>query len=160
MIFAAWLQAIGSLILLIVTSVYVSYTYRIIHSPHKTILKPIKIDVESNGLTISIQNIGPNIAYNVMLETVVYKINEKAREIIVERSDFEVKPNEEAEYLFSQYTTELKYPFIISWETVTGQKSISEWFYSNKYGKEKFEYKCILSKNKYKKLIKKLRKTI
>jgi hypothetical protein len=116
-----------------------------LHSMHRTYLKPTVIKFEMSRISIIIKNIGPGIALNISLKSELLKnplLEEKKGKEVFERKvaegSFELKPNEEKEYYFDQgFTSDLKHPITICWRSVTGEKQKSKWIYSGK-GRNEF----------------------
>ena len=163
MLVAAWVQAVSTVILLIVTGVYVVYTRRIIHSPHSTILKPSSITRDFKNVRIYIENIGPNPAYDVRIESILVKnmlLNEgkSVKELKTAEGTYCIRPSEKIEYIFEEdyFSTDLTEPFIIKWTSTTGDNAISIWYYNAKNKVEEFRKDINSAKKEYKKIINRL----
>lgn len=119
-----FVQTTGSLLLLIVTIIYVVFTGRLIHTPQKAYLI-INLLVRGNGphYTIKIQNLGPGVAKNVNVKIINPLIYRK----IKVPGPIAMAVDQECNYWFKQPLFKKDYPIYISWCSVTGKKQKSMW---------------------------------
>ncbi len=137
---AAWLQAIASFFLVIITAVYVCLTYKLLHAPYKAFLKPISVRIKQNfGPTIKIRNLGPNLATNIRVKIVVlsdFTLDPLGGESLQGWAEYklakthgltEISPYKEDEYSFKDIAAFDKYPLFIQWETIIGKTQQTAW---------------------------------
>lgn len=128
------LQTITSMFLLVVTVIYVTATFKMLHSSHKSFLRPLK--VKGNELTV--KNFGPGIAINIKLflnskytkeidpnkdpTGMLFEIF-KDRYFLVERETFELEANHSISFIFDEETIRLN-KILLYWETITGERML------------------------------------
>ncbi len=133
------MQMVLSLVLVIVTTCYAIFTYKILHASYKSILVPLLYDLSDNGSwKLKIKNCGPGIAKNVELLGIVYKNLEFQDEKKVDKvwadvlcapaeGPFLLMPNHDEWYNFREVLLEFKYPIIIKWKTLMNKTQKSYW---------------------------------
>ena len=135
---AIWIQSIATSVLVIVTILYVIFTYRMLHVQYKAYLKPTGSTIDDGNIKIKIWNFGPGLATNVKVKTVVLKTQEIAEtaankplyfntmDFPIAKGPFEVEKQTEALYSFDGLIP-FTYPFFISWRTITGGRQETVW---------------------------------
>lgn len=131
-------QAGASIVLLIITIIYVVLTHKLLHAPHKAFLRPILIKPETEGWTLRVRNFGPGIAINLQIRTVLLKnlqLDPFPKQSLMAWSDnrllpahgpFQLMPNEEADYHFDDWIS-FEDPFYITWKSIIGKKFKTSW---------------------------------
>jgi hypothetical protein len=137
-IYSSAVQALASVILIIVTAVYVYLTYEILHSPYKAFLVVTSVTSAKSGnkgWIVKIKNFGPGLAKNLKIKNVVQTIigfdTMKEGQVYLKNEfslasgSFFLRPNEEGEYCFEKCFLSFDTPFYLTWQTITekGQKS-------------------------------------
>ncbi|MFD1775999.1 hypothetical protein [Paenibacillus rhizophilus] len=136
--FGVAIQTLTSLILLIVTIVYVIATFKMIHATQKTFLKPVLIETDDE-LKITVKNYGLGTAINIKLYIESRTIDEdliakgylfdyifelfKEHYLLMETENFEVEPNKSIDF---RIPTNFKIgdKLVLYWESISGEKSI------------------------------------
>ncbi len=140
--YGAAIQAISSIILLIVTIMYVKATYRMIHSSQESHIRPVQFKYENGQNILFIKNFGPGIAINVQVFAEPSEVldNDESTQLIylnealnilynvfrdnfvkAKANSFEIVPNDCTEFIF-KHKINTNSPVLLSWETVTGEK--------------------------------------
>lgn len=132
------IQALTSVVLVILTAIYIRYTSILAHGPFNTLVMPKKIraDSDSFGWQITLYNTGPGMALKVKLTTIAAtnKMQDLKKEgyyWLVEDwctadGPYAINPNEQKEFLI-KYLLDFDKPFFIQWETQTGKKKKNVW---------------------------------
>jgi hypothetical protein len=130
-------QAVSSIILVIVTTVYASFSYKLLHAPHRAFLVPVSIKVAGRGWMLVVRNLGPGLAKNLKVTAVGVTIGpidpvEKGKGWNVKRfvkleGPQYLMPNEEKEYRSEEYLLSFDHPFYITWKSLTGKSQKTPW---------------------------------
>lgn len=125
MIAAAVVQAVATVVLLLVTGVYVWHTSRLVHMPHAAFLKPMSFDHRSQmgRWIVRVNSFSHNFAMDIELWAV-----STAGELVRARGLSEIKPGQETDYTFDATPT-LKDPFFVKHRSVTGETVAKAWLY-------------------------------
>ncbi|WP_153028165.1 hypothetical protein [Paenibacillus amylolyticus] len=130
------LQTISSIFLLVVTIIYVIATYKVIHSSHKSFLRPLKINDEKNELIV--KNFGPGVAINIKLfiNTKIFKKIDpnidptgiifeifKDRYKLIECETFELEPGQNINFIYDKEVIRFD-KLLLYWETITGERML------------------------------------
>lgn len=139
--YSASIQALSSVILIVVTAFYVVLTYKLLHTPHKAFLIILSIKSDNKGWILKIKNLGPGLAKNLQIKTVVQKILDfdpiKKGTVWLENTlspasgPFQLMPNEEGEYCFGPNWISFDDPFYITWQSINGKKQKTAWLDSD-----------------------------
>lgn len=134
------IQVISSVVLTVVTAVYVVITHRILQVPNQSFMRPIDIDQERANWTIKVHNFGPGMALNINVKTILSNSNcpqeltreelQQTEHLVVAVGNWELESSQDGYYCFNSYefTRFLAYPIIIQWETITGKKKKTVWW--------------------------------
>lgn len=140
----AWLQAIATVILVIITIIYVIQTGKLVHAPHTAFLKPEDIDLDYGKCLIKIKNLGPGAAVSMRVHARLLKKFEFAptkknpQRIFnfinwVEGKGASTISNGSTEsYIFEGLISDLT-PIKAEWKLITGKRSRDFWFYKTDY---------------------------
>lgn len=146
---AAWVQAVAACITLIVTIIYVVYTNKLVHSPHRTVIRLSRVVSEkSDEYRIKARNLGPAIAADVKIEAVIWNVrqvgyNSDPNKIptlinmvkVNAYGQADIGVGEDTEYRV-RGKLYYKMPITISWRTITGKKQKCAWKVDTKKGYE------------------------
>lgn len=132
------IQALATVVLVVLTAVYIRFTSVLAHVPFYTLVMPCKIRVDKDrlGWQIALYNTGPGMALNVKLITIaatsqIQDLKKEGYYWLVEDwctadGPYAINPNEQKEFLI-KYLLDFDKPFFIQWETQTGKKKKSVW---------------------------------
>lgn len=138
-ILAAWVQAIGSVVLIIVTW---WYSRLLVHVQHLSILGVRSVEIDDNVANggwkwiITLRNEGQAAVLHVTVRAVVVTDivphPKDVRGWVVTRiypaeGPYWLAPREEARYEFGELV-QFKYPIIIEWSTATGYRQAKAWY--------------------------------
>ena len=130
---AAFIHALATIILVGVTIAHIILNKRIIHSPHKSFVRPVKLWVDTVW-KVGLKNFGPGLALNIKLRKLVTvkkkRILSKAlkttSKLRFADGPYELSADSDADYKY-RYHMEFNTPFFLYWETITGYKTKSAW---------------------------------
>jgi hypothetical protein len=136
-IYSVVVQAVSSIVLVIVTTAYASFSYKLLHAPHKAFLVPVSIKVVGSGWILMVRNLGPGLAKNLKITAVGVTIDsidpvKKGKVWTVKRfvkleGPLHLMPNEEKEYKSNEYLISFDHPFYITWKSITGKSQKTPW---------------------------------
>lgn len=148
---STFIQALSSLILVIVTIYYAIITNKILHSSYRTYLKPISFTFKNNKWIIKVKNFGPGNAFGIKFKTIVmknmmldpYEVLSKVwyeTEMKSVSGAIEILANCEGEFSLEGGILKitLQDPFFIEWTTITGKRQKSGWLYNTGYQVSEF----------------------
>ena len=139
----ACIQAIASIILVIITILYVIITYKLVHAPHTAFLQPEGINLQNidfENWLITIKNFGPGVAVSVRVYIRILKKltfaptkNNPQRVFMVvgwvEAKGASTISNGSTEsYKFKGLIRDLA-PIRTEWKLITGKRRRGIWFY-------------------------------
>lgn len=146
-----WIQAIATLVTLFVAIITYSLSRKMYHTPFKTFIRPytLRSSEDSQRLIINLKNAGPGIAFNLSVKTIRLSglINDgintnfvwKEYSYTFAEGPNEVTPNSDIVFEFEHSIgIKLTDPFILSWESISGQKVVSYWAYGRKNWQQRF----------------------
>jgi hypothetical protein len=138
--FSPLITAIATVVLCIITGIYIYSTRWLYHSPHRAFLRPTKINTKDHGWVFVLRNFGPGLALNVQVRTVAVTKSEPIRSVngasplwIIQQDfvsgtgPFEIQKGQEAEYYFPQYSIGFEYPVFVCWKSITGKTQRTFW---------------------------------
>lgn len=135
----SWIQAIASMILVLVTWKYVGLTNRMLHAPHRAFLTPTEVHRSSTGRgwEVKVRNHGPGLALNIKLRKTVltgllwdqeppHGSEWQEMDIVCADGPFELAPREEGIYHFKN-PMHFGDPFFLRVTTTSGERLKSAW---------------------------------
>ncbi len=138
--YAPAIQAISSVVLIIVTIGYIVFTKKLAHSAHDCFIRPVSLKTSTDdmhGWKLFIHNYGPGTALNVAVEVIAiestnpdencpgwYWLNEK---IVKGTGPYEIEPQKTQEFLIPPIINFENNPFYLTWNTLTSKTNKSAW---------------------------------
>jgi len=133
------IQALSSIVLMMITAIYVYLTYVISSSHYMSYIRPVALGLlnETNGnkWSISIINCSSNLAIDVVVTTTAITSSKYSRhskkyfntiEIIKGEGPFEIKPGEIEDYSFNGFI-EFEFPIEVMWKTLQNKDKKTSW---------------------------------
>jgi hypothetical protein len=133
--------AFASLLLAVITSIYVILTWKLLHAPHTAFLQPKSIDYLNDGWDIKIKNYGPGQATNVSvairtLKDVTWAPTPDQPQRVFTIVDWvqaegptEILVGDTASFHYGSRALRDLSPVLVRWGLVTGKKRMDMWFY-------------------------------
>jgi hypothetical protein len=156
--FVQGISAFASVIIifftLIFTIIYVRATFRLVHIPYKSFIKPVGINTGNNSnFFLKIHNFGPGLAVDVKIIGFINKsINRESnprdgftyKQIYIASGNSEIESNKDTAYLFPFFLC-FNEPFIVKWRSITGKSYRTVWLRKESWS-EMFEQQKIIGK--------------
>jgi len=132
-----WIQAISTVVLAVITIVYVFLTHKLVHVKFKALLKPTSFGLEQKHgklFTMQLKNFGPGVATHIQIKALVSLKWDSSLEKywstiknINPEGPFALEASEQAEYSFDEMI-HLHYPILLKWKSINAKKQKSCWY--------------------------------